>query len=79
MGDRHHGAQRGVGTLGALGPSVHWTVREALAFDGYPRTAWALARQIGEPLRAVIVALRTLEGRGEIRYLGRGRWVSIAG
>jgi hypothetical protein len=55
-------------------PMVQWAVREALAFTGFPKTAIQLARQLDEPLKAVRAALSELAYRGEISYLGHGRY-----
>lgn len=58
---------------------TEWAVREALAFTGLPRTAMQLARQLDEPLRAVRAALSELAYRGEVKYVGQGRYRALLG
>lgn len=58
---------------------TRWAVREALAFDGYPKTAEEVAAMLDENYSRVIRALRTLRRRGEVRARGKGpgqRWFS---
>jgi hypothetical protein len=57
-----------------LAPSTIWCVRERLAFTGLPASALQLAKQLNEPLRDVRSALSELAYRGEVKYLGRGRY-----
>jgi hypothetical protein len=55
-------------------PMIQWAVRERLAFTGLPASALQLAKQLNEPLRDVRSALSELAYRGEVKYLGRGRY-----
>jgi DNA-binding IclR family transcriptional regulator len=60
-------------------PSTMWCVREALAFTGLPASAIQLARQLDEPLRSVRSALSELAYRGEVKYVGQGRYRALLG
>lgn len=65
--------------MGPVGRLTNFAVREALAFTGAPTTAMALARQLREPLRDVILALHRLLDDGTVRYAGEGRWIWAIG
>jgi hypothetical protein len=60
-------------------PMIQWAVRERLAFTGIPASAIQLARQLDEPLRSVRSALSELAYRGEVAYVGQGRYRALLG